>query len=80
VLLMHLGAFDARLMPRLLQLYRDKGFRFVSLAEAERDPIYRAELNPALAPGPQGLDQAAAGKGVSPPPVPPLPAFDALCR
>jgi peptidoglycan/xylan/chitin deacetylase (PgdA/CDA1 family) len=80
VLLMHLGAFDARLLPRLLQLYRDKGFRFVSLAEAERDPAYRAELNPALPPAPQGLDQAAALKGVSAPPAPALPAFDTLCR
>ena len=33
VLLMHVGAFDARMLPRLLKLYRDKGFTFVTLQE-----------------------------------------------
>lgn len=51
VLLMHVGAFDARMMPRLLALYQSMGFRFVSLAEAEADPFYAAATNLAL-PGP----------------------------
>ncbi len=42
VLLMHVGAFDARMLPRLLALYRDMGFRFISLPEAERDPFFAA--------------------------------------
>ncbi|MBB5716686.1 GDSL-type esterase/lipase family protein [Sphingomonas aerophila] len=41
VLLMHIGAFTARMLPRLLDLYAAMGFRFVPLAEAERDPAYR---------------------------------------
>ncbi len=40
VLLMHVGAFDARMLPRLIALYRSMGFRFVTLAEAEADPFY----------------------------------------
>lgn len=51
VLLMHVGAFDARMMPRLLALYRSMGFRFVSLAEAQADPFYNAATDLAL-PGP----------------------------
>ncbi len=45
VLLMHVGAFDARMLPRLLALYREMGFRFVTLAEAEADPYYAAAID-----------------------------------
>ena len=41
VLLMHVGAFDARMLPELLALYRAKGVRFISLPEAMSDPAYR---------------------------------------
>ena len=36
VLLMHMGAFDARMLPEHITLYRSRGFTFVSLPEAER--------------------------------------------
>lgn len=71
VLLMHLGAFDAHMLPRLLDLYRERGFRFVSVADAERDPHYAADVNPALPPPPQGLEGVLAAKGM---PVPAAPA------
>jgi peptidoglycan-N-acetylglucosamine deacetylase len=41
VLLMHVGAFDARMLPELLAFYRSKGVRFVSLTDATADPAYR---------------------------------------
>jgi len=41
VLLMHVGAFDAKMLPELLALYRTKGFSFISLEEAEKDPAYK---------------------------------------
>lgn len=40
ILLMHIGAFDARMLPELLALYRARGFSFISLEEAEKDPAY----------------------------------------
>ena len=40
ILLMHVGAFDAKMLPELLQLYRAHGFRFVSLAEASKSAVY----------------------------------------
>ena len=80
VLLMHLGAFDAHMLPQLLDLYKRKGFRFVSVAEAERDPHYRADVNPALAPQPQSLDDALGAKGLAAPPRPALPPLDTMCR
>jgi len=60
VLLMHVGAFDAEMLPRLLQLYRSKGFRFVTLPEAERDEFYRSSIDLNLPPGPGMLEGAAA--------------------
>ena len=41
VLLMHVGAFDARMLPELLKLYRAKGVKFITLANAMADPAYR---------------------------------------
>jgi peptidoglycan/xylan/chitin deacetylase (PgdA/CDA1 family) len=41
VLLMHVGAFDAKMLPELLALYRSKGVSFISLRSAISDPAYR---------------------------------------
>ena len=51
VLLMHVGAFDARMLPKLLALYREMGFRFVTLPDAEADPYYAPAVDLSL-PGP----------------------------
>ncbi|WP_353739218.1 GDSL-type esterase/lipase family protein [Sphingomonas sp. NIBR02145] len=80
VLLMHLGAFDAHMMPRLIALYREKGYRFVSIEEAQRDPYYAAEMNPALPPQPQNFEQVATGKGFELPKAPQLLPLDTMCK
>jgi peptidoglycan/xylan/chitin deacetylase (PgdA/CDA1 family) len=72
VLLLHGGAFTTRMMPRLLELYRTSGFRFVSLGEAQRDPAYATENNPALPAGPRGLEDAAVARNL---PLPPRTDF-----
>lgn len=43
VLLMHVGAFDARMLPELITLFRDRGFQFITLEQAMADPVYRAD-------------------------------------
>lgn len=43
VLLMHLGAFDAKMLPELTQLYRSRGFRFVTMPHALQDKAYRLD-------------------------------------
>ena len=65
VLLMHTGSFDARMLPRLVALYRSEGFRFVTLSEAERDPAYREAADPSLPAGPQGLEGRAGARGIA---------------
>ncbi|GGE81517.1 GDSL-type esterase/lipase family protein [Sphingomonas prati] len=67
VLLMHVGAMDARMLPRLLALYRSMGFRFTTLAAAQADPYYAAANDLSL-PGPT---LSLAGPSTMPPARPP---------
>lgn len=81
VLLMHVGAFDAQMLPDLLALYRARGARFVSLAEAEADPFYRGDIAPATGTSPATFEAAAAARHVSLPAAPVAPAeLATLCR
>ncbi len=50
VLLIHVGAFTTRMLPRLLAQYRHEGFRFVTLPVAEADRAYDADRDPSLPP------------------------------
>ena len=69
VLLMHVGAFDARMLPRLLTLYRTLGFDFVPLATAQQHPAYRASMDLAQ-PGPSVDTRAADQVALSRIPLP----------
>jgi hypothetical protein len=40
VMLLHIGGFETVMLPRLLDLLRDRGFTLTTLEEAERDPAY----------------------------------------
>lgn len=59
VLLMHLGAFDARMLPRLLAQYRADGATFVTLEQAQSDPFYAGDVKASLAADPVGLPSHA---------------------
>jgi len=81
VLLMHIGAFDAEMLPQLLEVYRQKGFRFVTLKQAEKDQFYENDVKPELPSSPDSLEQAMAARGLALPLHPsPNPAPDSLCR
>ena len=71
VLLMHVSAMSARMMPSVIQLYRDAGFGFVTVAQAESDPVYRADTDLSTPPRPSQWDLAKA-RGVTLP-LPPDP-------
>jgi peptidoglycan/xylan/chitin deacetylase (PgdA/CDA1 family) len=43
VLLLHLGAFSSAILPDALDLLRSKGFKLVTLEEAENDPAYASD-------------------------------------
>ena len=57
VLLMHLGAFSSTIMPDALDLLKKKGFKLVTLEEAESDPIYQGDPNIGLHDAGTLLDQ-----------------------
>lgn len=81
VLLMHVGAFDARMLPRLLKLYRDRGFSFTTLEEAEKDPFYRSSLDPSLPDQPDSLEGLIEARRLAMPVRPKLLLDpDSVCR
>jgi peptidoglycan/xylan/chitin deacetylase (PgdA/CDA1 family) len=81
VLLMHVGALDARMLPRLLKLYRDKGFSFVSLEDAEKDPFYKNAVDLSLPAVPDSLEEAMRARNL-PLPTRPRPTVDlnSICQ
>jgi peptidoglycan-N-acetylglucosamine deacetylase len=81
VLLMHIGAFDARMFPRLLKMYKVDGVTFVTLTEAEKDLFYKEDNDLNLPPAPDYLLGMMSARHL---PLPPrsftAPQMDELCR
>ncbi len=81
VLLMHIGAFNTVMLPRLLALLHDRGFALAALDAVERDPAYA--IDPAL-PGPRTgtlLQQTMTARHLTPPAGDnPFDALGALCK
>jgi peptidoglycan/xylan/chitin deacetylase (PgdA/CDA1 family) len=82
VFLLHLGGFQTVMLPQLLDLLKQKGFRFVTLPEAESDPAYQSNPNADLKYGGTLLEQMIEAQHLKYPPVQPKPMkeLDALCR
>jgi peptidoglycan/xylan/chitin deacetylase (PgdA/CDA1 family) len=80
VLLLHISAFEGRMLPRLLQLYRDEGFQFVSLAKAEADAVYGDQVDARLPAEPQGLENKASAKGPLPSRIDYQPILEGMCK
>jgi peptidoglycan/xylan/chitin deacetylase (PgdA/CDA1 family) len=81
VLLMHVGAFDARMLPELLALYRAKGVKFISLPDAMSDPAYQDDPDIGERSGGAFLELMLQKKKlVSPPNTKPYKELEAMCR
>lgn len=80
VLITHVSAFEGRIMPRLLKLLRDEGFRFVTLERAQSDPAYADQNDPRLPEEPQGLDGKARAKGPLPAKTDYQPILAEICK
>ena len=82
VFLLHLGGFQTVMLPQLLDLLKQKGFRFVTLPEAESDPAYQSNPNAALKYGGTLLEQMIEAQHLKYPPVAPKPMkeLEAVCR
>jgi peptidoglycan-N-acetylglucosamine deacetylase len=81
VLLMHVGAFDARMLPELLKLYRTKGVSFVRLPDAMSDPAYQDDPDIGEPTGGTFLELMMQKKKIKfPPNTKPYKELEAMCR
>ncbi|MGA6982239.1 MAG: polysaccharide deacetylase family protein [Candidatus Sulfotelmatobacter sp.] len=82
VLLMHLGAFSSTILPDALDLLKKKGFKLVTLQEAESDPIYEGDPDVGLHDAGTLLDQWMQVKGIKYPEHTdkPYKELEAICQ
>jgi peptidoglycan/xylan/chitin deacetylase (PgdA/CDA1 family) len=82
ILLLHIGAFDALMLPQLLDSLKRQNFTFVTLPAAEKDPAYKSDPDVALKDGGTLLDQMMEAKHLKFPPHTdkPYEQLNALCR
>lgn len=83
VMLLHIGSFETIMLPHLLDLLKERGYRLVTVPEAESDPAY--SMNPNLPGNWDGwfLDQLVRARHLSVPPDSAnarLADLDSVCR
>jgi peptidoglycan-N-acetylglucosamine deacetylase len=79
VLLMHVSAMSAHMMPQVLGIYRKAGYRFVSLPQAERDPAYRRYTDLRLPPPPSRGEAASQRHVILPAPADYSAKLESIC-
>ena len=82
VLLMHVGAFDAHMLPELIALFRSRGFTFIiTLQQAMADPIYSIDPNVTSPAGNTFNEMVAQSRNVDTPDMTDrTKELDAMCR
>jgi peptidoglycan/xylan/chitin deacetylase (PgdA/CDA1 family) len=81
VLLLHVGAFDAKMLPELIALFRERGFQFVTLPQAQSDPAYSVDPKLAYPGGGLLMELAATARKVNlPNATQPEAQLSAMCR
>jgi peptidoglycan/xylan/chitin deacetylase (PgdA/CDA1 family) len=81
ILLLHIGAFDAKMLPELLELYRSRGFSFISLEEASKDPAYADDPDIGYPTGGTQLELMMAKKKLKVPKnSKPYKELEGMCR
>ena len=82
VLLLHIGAFDSVMLPELLDLMTNRGFHFVTLPEAEKDPGYLRDPDAGFKDGGTLLDELMEAQHLKFPPHTdkPMKKLAEICR
>jgi peptidoglycan/xylan/chitin deacetylase (PgdA/CDA1 family) len=82
VMLLHAGAFQAKMLPALLELLEARGFRFITLQHAQADGAYAMDPGQPFPSGATWLDQMAAARGLKPRPAADdtMARLSAICR
>jgi peptidoglycan/xylan/chitin deacetylase (PgdA/CDA1 family) len=82
VLLLHATAFTTLMLPDLVHLLRQQGFRFASLPRVERNPAYAMDADAGLPDGGPLTNQFLNARHLQYPPFQPEPTqrLDIACR
>lgn len=82
VMLLHIGAFETVMLPRLMELLKQEGFTLITLPEAQRDAAYTTDVAGLSSWNGTLLEQLLRAKKLKPPVrgESPFPTLDALCR
>jgi len=82
VLLLHATEFTTLMVPSLIRLLKQEGFRFASLPKVETNPAYTLDPAIGLPDGGQFPDEVLAARHLKPPPAKPEPVeqLDRVCR
>jgi peptidoglycan/xylan/chitin deacetylase (PgdA/CDA1 family) len=82
VILLHLGAYSSTILPDLFALLKQKGFRIVTLEEAQKDAAYDTDPDFASKNGGTLLEQWMDARKIQYPAVQPKPRkeLEALCQ
>jgi peptidoglycan/xylan/chitin deacetylase (PgdA/CDA1 family) len=82
VLLMHLGAYSSTILPDAIELLKKKGFKLVTLEEAEADPAYDGDPDVGLHDAGTLLDQWMQVKQLKDPPHTdkPYKQLESICQ
>ena len=81
IMLLHIGGFETIMLPKLLELLKDKNFKLITLQEAESDPAYATDAPLDGNWGGTFLQQMMRVKHLEFPPVEDrLSKLDAVCH
>jgi peptidoglycan-N-acetylglucosamine deacetylase len=82
VLLLHQGAFSAAILPDLFALLRKQGYQFVTLEEAQSDPVYAEDPDVAVPGGGTLIEHTMVKRGIAWPKIAPKPLekVNATCQ
>jgi peptidoglycan-N-acetylglucosamine deacetylase len=67
VLLLHATAFTTLMLPDVIKMLRQEGFRFASLEKVERNPAYAIDPAVGLKEGGPFADEVLAWRGIKDP-------------
>ena len=82
VLLTHLGAYSSTILPEAIDLLKKKGFKLVTLEEAESDPAYQQDPDVGMHDAGTLLDQWMMVKQIKEPPheEKPYKQLESICQ
>jgi peptidoglycan/xylan/chitin deacetylase (PgdA/CDA1 family) len=82
VLLLHQGAFSATILPDLFALLKRQGYEFVTLEEAQSDPVYAEDPDVAVPGGGTLIEHMMVKRGIAWPKITPKPLdkVNATCQ